>query len=84
MNISKEVSALIRTKRAEHGLSQAGLAEKLNVKAQYISNVERDTCAFAPKYAVRLSLAIDTPLDKIKEAYKLDYSNYLDNKVWEL
>jgi len=46
---------LIKRLRKKKGLSQTELAHLLGVNGQFISNIERQICAFPPSWIVRLS-----------------------------
>jgi ribosome-binding protein aMBF1 (putative translation factor) len=77
----RKVNAIIRAKRAEHGISQGQLALRVGTKAQYISNVERDLCQFAPKYLHKLSKAIKVNTLDLVDAYKDDYAVFIEESL---
>ena len=79
MKRTRKISAIVRAKRAELGISQDGLANMLGLKnAQYISNIERDLCGLAPKYLLQVSRALNTSVEDLTKAYKEDFSEHID------
>ena len=82
MRYTRNISALIRSKRAEFGISQDALALQLGFKnGQYISNVERDLCGFPVKHLNSLSKVIHVSTIQLVDAYKSDCAEYIEGAI---
>lgn len=59
----KEIGKRIRHKRTEFNLTQAELAEELNLSPSYISEIERGNCIFSVAVLFNISNILEINID---------------------
>lgn len=78
----KNFSQFIFNRRRELNLSQDKLAKQLGFKnGQYIHNIERMKCGFPVKLLARLSIILQTPLEKLKIILVDDYMENITEEI---
>jgi transcriptional regulator with XRE-family HTH domain len=80
------VSTLVIQKRKKLQMSQTALSARLgwsNKNAQYVSNVERGLCQFPTKSIKMLSIALQTPVEEIINAFVEDYKLGVRKEVYD-
>jgi transcriptional regulator with XRE-family HTH domain len=79
---SKNVARLIIDQRKALKLSQLKVSEQLGLKnGQYLYHVEKLKCGFPPRKLAKLSLILQIPLEKLKEAMVQDYIENLNEEI---
>jgi transcriptional regulator with XRE-family HTH domain len=79
------VSTLVIQKRKKLQMSQTVLSARLgwsNKNAQYVSNVERGICQFPIKSIKMLSIALQTPVEEVINAFVEDYRRSIQQEVY--
>jgi len=76
----KNTGTLNRNVRVSTGMTQKQFADMLGIHSQYVSNIERKTCAVPRKVAKKLLKKSLMKRDEYLYNMFLDYRNHLEEK----
>ncbi|MBR1851599.1 MAG: helix-turn-helix transcriptional regulator [Lachnospiraceae bacterium] len=75
-NINQDIGKRISTLRKSHGITQASLAENLDITIKHISSVERGISSLSLDKMIEASKLLDCTLDYL--VLGKDYENVID------
>lgn len=78
------IGSRVREKRLEKGLTQEGLAERLDVSPEYMSKIENGRVEVNLKRLAQLSLLLECPIEHLIAGVVIDSPEYKVNELNQL